>query len=70
MRTTPTTTGEFVPDPTQAGMPDTCLAWHQAAENGTCQDMVDEEGYLTVEDLIDINVSASPTNIGVIDISP
>ena len=51
-------------------MPDTCLAWHQAAENGTCQDMVDEEGYLTVEDLIDINVSASPTNIGVIDISP
>jgi hypothetical protein len=51
------TTGTFIPSPTQSGFAGSCLAFHQADEDDTCQSIVDEEGYLTVEELEEFNVS-------------
>ncbi|KFY26805.1 hypothetical protein V493_03857 [Pseudogymnoascus sp. VKM F-4281 (FW-2241)] len=51
----PTPNKTFVPSPTQSGIPPSCMAFYQATANDTCESIIKEEGYVSLDDLKEYN---------------
>ncbi|OBT68027.1 hypothetical protein VE03_01474 [Pseudogymnoascus sp. 23342-1-I1] len=51
----PTPNSTFVPSPTQNGIPSSCMAFYQATANDTCESIIKEEGYVSLEVLKEYN---------------
>ncbi|KFZ09528.1 hypothetical protein V502_08694 [Pseudogymnoascus sp. VKM F-4520 (FW-2644)] len=51
----PTPNSTFVPSPTQSGIPPSCMAFYQATANDTCESIIKEEGYVSLDELKEYN---------------
>ncbi|OBT87560.1 hypothetical protein VE02_03777 [Pseudogymnoascus sp. 03VT05] len=51
----PTPNSTFVPSPTQSGIPPSCMAFYQATTNDTCESIIKEEGYVSLDELKEYN---------------
>ncbi|KFY07430.1 hypothetical protein V492_07145 [Pseudogymnoascus sp. VKM F-4246] len=62
----PTPNSTFVPSPTQSGIPPSCMAFYQATANDTCESIIKEEGYVSLDELKEYNPALGSDCAGLI----